>query len=139
MKDILEETFTPLPVENEKEPWIINKEDFTFGAVIGSGSFGDVHSGTWNNKKVAIKKFLRQKLNHQVFLEIQTECAILRYGLFYCNLNFNILFLNRSLKHPNIVKFEAMCLQQPNLCLLTELMDRGSLGEVSFFVYDGSI
>jgi serine/threonine protein kinase len=41
-----------------------------------------------------------------------------------------LIFIFRFLKHPNIIKFEAMCLQSPNLCLLTELMERGSLGEV---------
>eukprot|EP00026_Physarum_polycephalum_P017687 Phypoly_transcript_18994.p1 GENE.Phypoly_transcript_18994~~Phypoly_transcript_18994.p1 ORF type:complete len:224 (+),score=30.64 Phypoly_transcript_18994:1-672(+) len=37
-----------------------------------------------------------------------------------------------SLDHPNILNFKGMCIKIPNLCIVTELLDRGSL---SFILY----
>jgi len=99
--------------DDEKISWLVNFEDIKLETMIGTGTFGDVYSATYKYRRVAAKKFVRQKLNGPLLLEMRTECAVLR-----------------GLSHPNIIKFEAMCMQPPNLCVITELMDKGSLGDV---------
>lgn len=93
-----------------------------FQRIIGKGVFGEVYAATCKGKQVAAKKFVQQKITTKLILEVRTECAILR-----------------KLNHPNIIKFEGMCLQPPHFFLLTELMERGDLANISpnlnFFIY----
>lgn len=51
----------------------------TVGSKIGVGTFGDVYSAVLNGEKVAVKKFLKQKVTDNVMLELRTESAILWY------------------------------------------------------------
>lgn len=82
LKDLLqEETETFGAGDDDKEPWIVGMHEITTEELIGNGTFGDVYSGRYRGRKVAIKKFVRQKVTGQLTLEIRTECAILRYLL----------------------------------------------------------
>lgn len=99
----------------QKEKWIIPYEKITIGSKIGVGTFGDVFSAVYSGEKVAVKKFLKQRVTDNVLLELRTESAIL------CELS-----------HPNILKFIGMCIKPPNLCLLTEYMERGSLSHILY-------
>ena len=36
----------------------------------------------------------------------------------------------RTLRHPNIVEFLGVCMEPPNLCLVTEYLSNGSLEDV---------
>eukprot|EP00026_Physarum_polycephalum_P001102 Phypoly_transcript_01103.p1 GENE.Phypoly_transcript_01103~~Phypoly_transcript_01103.p1 ORF type:complete len:774 (+),score=173.32 Phypoly_transcript_01103:1162-3483(+) len=98
-----------------KEKWIINYEKMTIGSKIGVGTFGDVFSAVFNGEKVAVKKFLKQKVTDNVLLELRTESAILS-----------------ELQHPNILRFIGMCIKPPNLCLVAEYLERGSLSHVLY-------
>lgn len=92
------------------EKWIINYDDMQLGEVIGTGSFGDVYEGAWKGQPVAVKQFMKQKVTDEVLLEMRTESGILS-----------------QIEHPNIIKFLGMCIKMPHLCIVTELLERGSL------------
>jgi serine/threonine protein kinase/ABC-type branched-subunit amino acid transport system substrate-binding protein len=100
---------------NQKEKWVIQYEKMTVGSKIGVGTFGDVFSAVYNGEKVAVKKFLKQRVTDNVLLELRTESAIL------C-----------ELQHPNILRFIGMCMKPPNLCLVTEYLERGSLSHILY-------
>jgi serine/threonine protein kinase len=36
----------------------------------------------------------------------------------------------RSLRHPNIVEFMGVCIEQPNICIVTEYLKKGSLHDL---------
>lgn len=94
---LLEEVVATADEDDDMEPWyalnnvvngihcltlfnrLVNYQDIQLGEVIGTGSFGDVFAATYNYKKVAVKKLSRHRVTKQVYLELQTECAILRY------------------------------------------------------------
>jgi hypothetical protein len=80
VRDLLEEELEFGGATEEKEPWLVNFDEIRMDKLIGTGSFGDVYAASWSSKKVAAKKFIRQKITSQLVLEIRTECAILRYG-----------------------------------------------------------
>jgi serine/threonine protein kinase len=40
------------------------------------------------------------------------------------------LVRHRQLRHRNIVQYIGACTQVPNLCLVTELLERGSLFDI---------
>jgi len=103
----------------QKEKWVIRYEELTVSGVIGSGSFGTVHAGIFMGKKVAVKFFLKQKVNDNAILEMRTESAMLS-----------------ELDHPNVIKFYGSCVKMPHLCIVNEMMERGSL---SALLYDPAI
>jgi len=98
-----------------KEKWILNYESMTIGSKVGVGTFGDVYSAILSGEKVAVKKFLKQKVTDNVMLELRTESAIL------C-----------ELQHPNILRFIGMCVKPPNLCMVAEYLERGSLSHILY-------
>lgn len=59
---------------------MINFDDVKLGSVIGTGAFGDVFSAVYANRKVAVKKFVKQAVTSALMLEMRTECSILRYN-----------------------------------------------------------
>ena len=36
--------------------WVVDHKEIVYGGMIGRGSFGTVHKGTWKGRKVALKK-----------------------------------------------------------------------------------
>lgn len=119
LKILLNEPVETLNSEDELEPWLVDFKDIQFGQVLGSGSFGEVFAATYRGTKVAVKKVLRHKMNKQANMEMRAECALLQ-----------------ALKHDNILKFEGMCIQSPNFCLLTAIMERGSLSQILYSATD---
>jgi serine/threonine protein kinase len=77
------------------------------------GSYGMVYKGMWKGVEVAVKKFIKQKLDERRMLEFRAEMAFLS-----------------ELHHPNIVLFIGSCVKRPNLCIITEFVKRGSLREI---------
>eukprot|EP00931_Biecheleriopsis_adriatica_P056155 TRINITY_DN33278_c0_g1_i1.p1 TRINITY_DN33278_c0_g1~~TRINITY_DN33278_c0_g1_i1.p1 ORF type:complete len:1708 (-),score=448.60 TRINITY_DN33278_c0_g1_i1:75-5198(-) len=80
---------------------------------LGSGGFGAVYRGYFQDKEVAIKKLFCEDggdISPLQLEELEKEVAALR-----------------SLDHPRLVKFIGACLQPPNLCIITEFMAGGSL------------
>lgn len=83
-----------------------------------------------------MKQFMKQKVTDEVLLEMRTESGILRYVSFEL-----IITLKKShfpslsaIEHPNIIKFLGMCIKIPHLCIVTELLERGSLSTVSAII-----
>lgn len=58
------------------------------GRQIGMGSYGVVYKGKWKGVEVAVKRFIKQKLDERRMLEFRAEMAFLS-----------------ELHHPNIVLF----------------------------------
>ncbi len=67
------------------------------------GSYGVVYRGKWKGVDVAVKRFIKQKLDERRMLEFRAETAFLS-----------------ELHHPNIVLFIGACIKRPNLCIVTE-------------------
>ena len=68
--------------------WIINFEDIQLGRQVGMGSYGIVYESKWKGVAVAVKRFIKQKLDERRMLEFRAEMAFLS-----------------QLHHPNIVLF----------------------------------
>jgi serine/threonine protein kinase len=68
--------------------WIINYGEIQVGKQIGLGSYGVVYRGKWKGVEVAVKRFIKQKLDERRMLEFRAEMAFLS-----------------ELHHPNIVLF----------------------------------
>jgi serine/threonine protein kinase len=68
--------------------WIIDFAEIQVGKQVGLGSYGVVYRGKWKGVDVAIKRFIKQKLDERRMLEFRAEMAFLS-----------------ELHHPNIVLF----------------------------------
>jgi serine/threonine protein kinase len=77
------------------------------------GSYGVVYRGKWKGVDVAVKRFIKQKLDERRMLEFRAEMAFLA-----------------ELHHPNIVLFIGACVKRPNLCIVTEFVKNGSLRDM---------
>ena len=92
----------------------IHFADLRFMGKIGEGSFGEVFRGSLWGQEVAIKKLRIQAVDGAaVSKEFKKEVKIMR-----------------TLRHPNIVEFLGVCMEPPNLCLVTEYLSNGSLEDV---------
>lgn len=89
-----------------KSGWAINRKDFTVGALIGRGNFGDVLEGNYMGRKVAIKQLKDNEKAAQMFL---AEASVMT-----------------TLKHPNLVQLLGVALGNP-LYILLEYMSKGNL------------
>jgi hypothetical protein len=72
--------------------WIIDFGEVQMGKQIGLGSYGVVYRGRWKGVEVAVKRFIKQKLDERRMLEFRAEMAFLS-----------------ELHHPNIVLFIGAC------------------------------
>jgi hypothetical protein len=68
--------------------WIIDFSEIQMGKQIGLGSYGVVYRARWKGVEVAVKRFIKQKLDERCMLEFRAEMAFLS-----------------ELHHPNIVLF----------------------------------
>lgn len=68
--------------------WVIDFKEIQLGKQLGMGSYGVVYRGKWKGVEVAVKKFVKQKLDERCMLEFRAEMAFLS-----------------ELHHPNIVLF----------------------------------
>mmetsp|Transcript_25791 Transcript_25791/g.42345 ORF Transcript_25791/g.42345 Transcript_25791/m.42345 type:complete len:588 (-) Transcript_25791:400-2163(-) len=90
--------------------WEIPFDELVLKAKIGEGTFGVVYSGDWRGTRVAVKKLKYQKMTESVMNDFKSEVSILG-----------------KLRHPNVILFMGACTQPPNLCIVTEFLDGGSL------------
>ncbi|XP_020884091.1 serine/threonine-protein kinase B-raf [Arabidopsis lyrata subsp. lyrata] len=95
------------------EQWNINFSDLTVGAFVGSGSSGVVCRGIWNKTEVAIKMLFGQQLTAENMKDFCNEISILS-----------------RLRHPNVILFLGACTKPPQLSMITEYMNRGSLYDI---------
>lgn len=73
--------------------------------LIGKGSFGSVYKATWRNNVVAVKA-LSALPDKGPLVEVR--------------------YLSR-VQHPNIIRLYATCIKGPNVCLIMEYGEGGSL------------
>merc|ERR1719262_311547 len=78
--------------------------------VLGSGGFGTVHKAKWRGDDVAVKIMHGMTEGSQMLDTFKKE-----------------IFLLSRLKHPGIVNFLGASLQPPNVCIVQELAEGGSL------------
>ncbi|XP_022739433.1 serine/threonine-protein kinase EDR1-like isoform X2 [Durio zibethinus] len=90
--------------------WNIDFSELTVGTRVGIGFFGEVFRGVWNGTDVAIKVFLEQDLTAENMEDFCNEISILS-----------------RLRHPNVILFLGACTKPPQLSMITEYMEMGSL------------
>ncbi|CAF1510581.1 unnamed protein product [Didymodactylos carnosus] len=88
--------------------------NFVLGQVLGEGSAGIVYQGTWNNRVVAIKKFVGQHTRHA-----EQEMKLLR-----------------TLNHPNIIQCFDHQQDRTDTYLIMEFIEGGTLFEYIQRSYD---
>jgi len=91
-----------------KDQWERDRREFQLKKKVGSGQFGDVWLGLWNNTTdVAIKTLKPGTMEVADFME---EAKILK-----------------SLRHPKLLQLYAVCTESEPIYIVTELMKNGSL------------
>ena len=110
------------PVEGDRvmelnTAWEIDYNDIEFeGGVpssqnrIGHGGFGEVFLGRYHGSLVAVKKLFNQDMMGKGLSDFRREVQMLS-----------------RLRHPSIVLWLGACTQAPNLTIVLEYMDKGSL------------
>lgn len=101
--------FVEIPSDGS-DVWEIDATLLNYGNKIGSGSFGDLYSGTYCSQEVAIKVLKPERVNKEMLREFAQE-----------------VFIMRKIRHKNVVQFLGACTKPPKLCMLTEFMSRGSV------------
>ncbi|KAG2309510.1 hypothetical protein Bca52824_029258 [Brassica carinata] len=92
------------------EECIIDFSTLELGTRVGIGSSAAVFCGTWNEIEVAIKIFTDQGVTVE---NIKDFC--------------NEIFILSRIQHPNVIMFHGVCIKPPQLALVTEYVDKGSL------------
>jgi len=90
----------------------ISVEDLDFGRQIGRGAFGEVFRGRYQGTDVAIKRLC-------VFENVSDERGLAEFKR-------ELSFLTR-LRHRHVVQFIGACTTPPNLCIVMDYCDKGSL------------
>lgn len=95
----------------DRQPWMVQHDEIHYDAVVGKGSFGEVWSGTFRGKKVAIKKLnsIQQNKIKDFIKELNIMC---------------------SLRHPNTVLFMGACLEEGHMCIIMEYCGKGNLFDI---------
>ncbi|XP_060943414.1 mitogen-activated protein kinase kinase kinase 21 isoform X2 [Limanda limanda] len=96
-------------------PFQIPFSELVLEEIIGVGGFGKVYRGTWNDQEVAVKA-ARQDPDEDI---TATSCSVKQEAKLFS-----------MLQHPNIIKLEGVCLEEPNLCLVMEYARGGTLNRV---------
>eukprot|EP01119_Soliformovum_irregulare_P017619 TRINITY_DN525_c0_g2_i9.p1 TRINITY_DN525_c0_g2~~TRINITY_DN525_c0_g2_i9.p1 ORF type:complete len:442 (+),score=152.53 TRINITY_DN525_c0_g2_i9:268-1593(+) len=90
----------------DSEEYEIDPKSITILKKLGSGNFGEVYLGTWDDHPVALKKLADESQVQEFFKEVR---AI------------------KSIQHPNIVRFYGVAKIGDKLNLVTEFCNGGSL------------
>eukprot|EP00002_Diphylleia_rotans_P009051 TRINITY_DN1906_c0_g1_i6.p1 TRINITY_DN1906_c0_g1~~TRINITY_DN1906_c0_g1_i6.p1 ORF type:complete len:617 (-),score=115.92 TRINITY_DN1906_c0_g1_i6:770-2620(-) len=117
MEEILVDTISPKKIKNPAvfaEEFRIDFGDIEWIELIATGSFGEVHKARWQGTLVAVKKlFNRQKFDGELLKKFEKETTMMG-----------------KLRHPNIILFMGVIMDEQHLCIVTEYMGKGSLHDV---------
>jgi serine/threonine protein kinase len=104
-----------IELEEKTDAWQVDFECLKLGKKIAEGFFGEVYKGSMYGKKVAVKrlKFSENVEKDKIIRKLKEEAAIMS-----------------SIRHPNVLLFMGLSSTLPNICLVTEFMENGSLDEV---------
>ncbi|KAA8499808.1 Serine/threonine-protein kinase STY46 [Porphyridium purpureum] len=92
----------------------IDYDGLTMGMQLGQGGFGTVYKAFLDGKTVAVKKMHSNALRDRKQVEeFKREVAVLH-----------------ALRHPNILYFYGACTRPPNLAIVTEFCEHGTLFDV---------
>lgn len=83
--------------------------ELTIGTVIGSGSFGEVYTGVYKHRVVAIKRIASSRDSHLIASFLQEARAMV------------------SIDHPNILRLLAISIKNPYTYIVSEYCKYGSL------------
>ncbi|QBZ81599.1 Serine/threonine protein kinase, catalytic domain containing protein [Pandoravirus celtis] len=92
---------------------VLDYEEIVVGEQIGAGTYGVVHRGKWKGIDVAVKRFVKQRLDEHQRIDFRAEVAVLSEA-----------------HHPNIVLFIGACVRAPNVCIVTEWVRGGNLRQL---------
>ncbi|XP_075253391.1 tyrosine-protein kinase-like isoform X2 [Convolutriloba macropyga] len=92
-----------------KDKWEIPKEEVTFHKVLGSGQFGEVWRGRWNNILDVAVKILKSESTMKIE-EFLMEARVMK-----------------QLHHKHLVQLYAVCSESEPMYIITELAEHGSL------------
>ncbi|XP_048619550.1 serine/threonine-protein kinase STY8 isoform X1 [Brassica napus] len=98
-----------IPTDGTDE-WEIDVKQLQIEKKVASGSYGDLHRGTYCSQEVAIKFLKPERVNAEMLREFSQE-----------------VYIMRKIRHKNIVQFLGACTLSPTLCIVTEFMARGSI------------
>uniref|UniRef100_A0A3B3U4K8 Tyrosine-protein kinase n=1 Tax=Poecilia latipinna TaxID=48699 RepID=A0A3B3U4K8_9TELE len=93
--------------KGERNKWEIDPEELDLGQEIGSGQFGLVLEGKWNDRKVAVKMVREDCMTDEDFKE---EAMVMM-----------------RLSHCKLVQLYGVCTQRSPICLVFEYMESGCL------------
>lgn len=106
---------TTTPERVPGSPVQIPFSELVLEEIIGVGGFGKVYRGTWKDQEVAVKA-ARQDPDEDI---TATAASVKQEAKLFS-----------MLQHPNIIKLEGVCLEEPNLCLVMEYARGGTLNRV---------
>ena len=90
-----------------------NVQELLLSQKIANGAFGDLYKGLYFGQDVAVKILRDVDSNSHQYNEFMQEVTIMK-----------------KIRHKNIVQFIGACTVRPNLCLVFEYMNNGSLYDV---------
>uniref|UniRef100_A0A1A7XVI6 Mitogen-activated protein kinase kinase kinase n=2 Tax=Iconisemion striatum TaxID=60296 RepID=A0A1A7XVI6_9TELE len=108
----LQSTNGSVPEQVPSSPTQIPFSELVLEEIIGVGGFGKVYRGTWKDQEVAVKA-ARQDPDEDI---TATAASVKQEAKLFS-----------MLQHPNIIKLEGVCLEEPNLCLVMEYARGGTL------------
>ena len=98
----------------EREGWEVDMTDVRLGRKVGAGSYGQVFRATWRAANVAVKLFDKQWADsEELMAAVRREAALMARH-----------------RHPHVLLFMGVCTRPPNLAIVTEFCDNGSLHDV---------
>ena len=88
----------------------ISLDELHFGEQIGQGGFSVIHKGQLHGTPVAIKKIFDPQITDDLLSEIQNE-----------------IVMTAILRHPNVALLMGVAPKIPNIAIVSEYVDQGSL------------